>query len=46
MQDSEKTHLCDEVRIRHEKLLGNVKKSKNSSQLVLKSHFGRFCKIL
>lgn len=46
MQDTEKTYLCDEVWIRHEKLLSYVKNSKNSSQLVLKSHFGSFCRIL
>lgn len=35
-------YLCDEVGVRHEELLDNVEDSKNGSQLVPQSQFGRF----
>lgn len=33
-------YLCDEVGVRHEKLLQDVHNCKNGSQLVLESRFG------
>lgn len=35
-----RTYLCDEVGVRHEKLLKDVHDCKNGSQLVLESWFG------